>query len=564
MSLCMGCMNEKGNETVCPYCGLDEEMLSEVATTFLPPGYVLKERYTIGIALGQGGFGITYIGYDDVLGTKVAIKEYYPSDIAQRTVGDKTVMAFTRTNDDYIKGKKRFLEEARMLAKFAEHPCIVGVKDCFEANGTAYMVMQYLDGVDLKQYLEQKGGRISAEDSIALLTPIMDALRAVHKEGIIHRDISPDNIFITTNGQVRLIDFGAARQSMNEQKSISIMLKPGYAPEEQYRSHGNQGPWTDVYALTATLYRMITGVPPSDSLERVMEDDLEIPSELPENVRIALRKGLAVRAAERFASIEQLQSALNGVTDNFSGTSDVNNSTDAGKYDGVNNSHQMSNESVYIQGSAKPANSSQQKTILMIVASVLGSLIFVGIAVFIIYIISGSGLDNTANVDNMQGSSVGKVSQEVYMPPNFTQTSASRVTTATSNNRSYGHNLVLDGNPSTAWNVPNGVGEWIALSAQTEQQIKGLRILNGYTKYSSGYGMWLYYANSRPKDITIELSDGSKMSYTLEDVFNNDNYLYQTIDFGGIKKTAWVKITINSIYRGSKWNDCCISEIQAY
>ena len=312
MGLCMGCMTDKGNEQICPKCGLNEAEISNISPVFLKPGTELNGRYTVGLALGQGGFGITYIGYDNILNTRVAIKEYYPADIAGRTSNDGTVSAYTQGSDEYFKGKTRFIEEARTLAKFSDHPCIVGVKDCFDANGTAYMVMEFLEGVNLKEYLKRKGGKVSVNEAVSILTPVMDALRAVHNVGIIHRDISPDNIYITTDARVRLIDFGAARQSIGGQRSLSIMLKPGYAPEEQYRTKGNQGPWTDVYALTATFYRMITGTVPPDSLERVMEDTLEIPNELPTHIREALRNGLAVRASERFKNVEQLRAALNG------------------------------------------------------------------------------------------------------------------------------------------------------------------------------------------------------------------------------------------------------------
>ena len=313
MSLCMACMQEKGKEKICPFCGDDGQEIRDVPSIYLPPGFLLNGRYIIGKLLGQGGFGITYIGYDTVLGTRVAVKEYFPSDMASRSAGEKhTVIPFTQTKAEYTKGRERFLEEARTLAKFADHPCIVGVKDCFNSNETAYMVMQYLDGITLKQYLVRKGGVLPAEEALGILMPIMDALRTVHKEGIIHRDVSPDNIFITIGGQVRLIDFGAARQSLGGQRSLSILLKPGYAPEEQYRTHGDQGPWTDVYAVTATLYRMVVGTVPPEALERLIEDHLQIPVNLPIFLQEALRKGLAVRPDERFSSIEQLQAALAG------------------------------------------------------------------------------------------------------------------------------------------------------------------------------------------------------------------------------------------------------------
>ena len=231
MSLCMGCMTDKGKSVICPKCGLNEQELKNASPNFLQPGSRLNDRYTVGIALGQGGFGITYIGYDNVLGTRVAIKEYYPNDSAQRESESLTVRAFAGGETDFEKGKEKFLTEARTLARFSEYPGVVSVKDCFGANGTAYMVMQYLDGTDLKQYLNRHGGKLSESESVQILMPVTEALKEIHKTGIIHRDISPDNIFMTKDGQVKLIDFGAARQSFGDNKSISVTLKPGYAPE---------------------------------------------------------------------------------------------------------------------------------------------------------------------------------------------------------------------------------------------------------------------------------------------------------------------------------------------
>ena len=310
MGLCMGCMTDKGESVICPKCGLNEQELKNASPNFLQPGSRLNDRYTVGIALGQGGFGITYIGYDNVLGTRVAIKEYYSNDSAQRESESRTVRAFAGGETDFEKGKEKFLTEARTLARFSEYPGVVSVKDCFGANGTAYMVMQYLDGTDLKQYLNRRGGKLGESESIQILMPVTEALKEIHKTGIIHRDISPDNIFMTEDGQVKLIDFGAARQSFGDNKSISVTLKPGYAPEEQYRTRGNQGPWTDVYALSATLYRMVTGSTPPESIERVMDDELVIPEYLSDNVRYALKKGMAVKAADRFENMSEFQNAI--------------------------------------------------------------------------------------------------------------------------------------------------------------------------------------------------------------------------------------------------------------
>ena len=555
MSLCMGCMTEKGEVEVCPNCGLNEAELVGSNSVFLRPKTELNNRYIVGIALGQGGFGITYIGYDKVLSTKVAIKEYYPSDIAGRTSAEGTVTAFTQNTDDYFKGKERFLEEARTLAKFADHPCIVGVKDCFDANGTAYMVMEFLEGVSLKEYLKRKGGKLSVSESISMLTPVMDALKAVHQAGVIHRDISPDNIFITTDARVRLIDFGAARQSVGGQKSLSIMLKPGYAPEEQYRTRGNQGPWTDVYALTATLYRMLTGSVPPDSLERVMDDTLEIPLDLPQNIQIALSHGLAVRAVDRYSTIEQLQDAL------FNADADIHtpeNVTVTGRFT-ENNDYQY-NSVPQNQQRQNYDTSNNTRGILIAAISVM-SVVLVAVLIFVILMIAKPQTDEIAQSG---GETVTTQQQTPPPPPVFTNVMASNITNASSSSRDYSPDLTIDGDTATAWNVPNGPGEWIQFTASAEQAVKGIKILNGYTKFSTGYNMWIYYANSRPKDIEISFSDGSKIIHTMQDVFDQSNYIYQTIDFGEYKKTSWVKIKINSIYPGSKWTDCCISEIQFF
>ena len=545
----MGCMKEKGEEQICPLCGMSDADLGEVAPIFLRPGSELKDRYIVGIALGQGGFGITYIGYDKVLNTRVAIKEYFPSDIAGRTSEAGTVSAYPRSADDFGRGKERFLDEARTLAKFSDHPCIVGVKDCFAENETAYMIMEYLDGVSLKEYLNRKGGRLSVSDSISILAPVMDALCAVHKEGIIHRDISPDNIFITTDGRVRLIDFGAARQTMGGQKSLSVMLKPGYAPEEQYRTRGNQGPWTDVYALTATLYRMITGEVPPDSLERVMEDTLDIPVDLPQNVQTALRIGMAVRSSERYSSVEQLRAALNGQPP--TNEEPVRNSVPAQNAAPVRNSNNYENQSV------EKRSLGLKITLILISAALVAAIASGAILIF-----SKGRQEETPPPVPVESSA--KSEQEVHPTPVFTTINASNSTTPSNSNRSYSPEMAVDKNAATAWNVPNGIGEWIMLSASSEQYVKGVKILNGYTKFSPTYNMWIYYANSRPCDIELSFSDGTVKSFTLEDIFDEENLYYQTLDFGDYVKTTFIKIRIKSIYNGSKWNDCCISEIEVY
>lgn len=285
---------------------------------YLPQGTILNNRYVVENVLGHGGFGITYSAYDKTLNVRVAIKEYLPRQLATRAEGQTKISIYTgEARQHYQYGLRKFLEEAQSVAQFAHHPNIVSARDYFEAHGTAYMVMEYVEGVTLKEYLEKKGGRISFEEAQGIMMPVMDALREVHQVGLMHRDISPDNIYITSAAQVKVLDFGAARYAAGEQsKSLSVILKPGYAPEEQYRSSGKQGSWTDVYAVGATIYKCITGKTPPDALDRKEEDTLEPPSRLgvaiPAAAEQALLRALAVSAPQRFKSMEDFQQALLG------------------------------------------------------------------------------------------------------------------------------------------------------------------------------------------------------------------------------------------------------------
>jgi len=287
----------------------------------LQPRTILNGKYLIGRVLGQGGFGITYIGWDLNLEMKVAVKEYYPTGFVTREVtgiGSATVQPFTGSQGEYfLKGREKFINEGRLLAKFFSLPGIVTIKDYFQENGTAYISMEYIDGQTLKDYLSAMGGKLPAAQLFDMMKPVMTSLAEVHKTGLIHRDISPDNIMINKEGQMKLLDFGAAREFTDSGiKSISIMLKPGYAPEEQYRSKGLQGPWTDVYALSATIYKCLTGVTPEESVERVHSDEVKSPSALgisiSWNQEAAVMTGMAVMQVNRHQSVSELYSALYG------------------------------------------------------------------------------------------------------------------------------------------------------------------------------------------------------------------------------------------------------------
>ena len=247
---------------------------------------------------------------------KVAIKEFLPDGIAVRAGGSHQVTTYTGQREENFKyGMERFLDEAQVLAKFQGNPNIVGVRSYFEENDTAYFVMDYIEGTSFKTYIQEQGGKVSWEESAKVLLPVMDALGAVHKGGIIHRDVTPDNIILTTDGGVKLLDFGSARYSLGDKsKSLDVVLKAGYAPKEQYIRRGKQGPYTDVYSLAACFYAAITGFLPPESLERMDEDNLVPPStrgvKLPSGFEDAILKGLEVQPADRYQSMEEFRAAL--------------------------------------------------------------------------------------------------------------------------------------------------------------------------------------------------------------------------------------------------------------
>jgi serine/threonine protein kinase len=313
--LCMGCMGEKGDAQVCPLCGWVEGTPPELPVQ-LAPRTLLSEKYLLGRVLGQGGFGITYLAWDRLLNRKLAIKEYFPREICSRGRDDLSLQPLSqRSQHDYEYGLAKFVEEGRNLARFRDYPGIVSLLDFFEVNGTAYIVMAYMEGMTFKQYLEDQGGKITFDQALAILNPVMDALREVHRTGMLHRDISPDNIYLNQGGQVKILDFGATRYAMRDQsQNLTVMIKPGYAPLEQYSSGGKQGPWTDVYAMGATFYRALSGRAPSEAPDRLAQDNLVLPSRMnisiPPQSESALVKALAVHWQGRFQKMEDFQNSV--------------------------------------------------------------------------------------------------------------------------------------------------------------------------------------------------------------------------------------------------------------
>lgn len=312
---CMGCMNEYSEEfEICPYCGFIENTEPD-SPLHMEPGTYLADRYIVGRVVGYGGFGVTYIGWDAKLEQKVAIKEYLPSEFSTRAPGHSQLTIYSGDKaEQFSKGLNQFVDEAKRLAKFQNTTGIVKVFDSFEENQTAYIIMEYLEGETLAAKLK-RDGVMAADDAIALLMPIIESLETVHKAGILHRDIAPDNIFITKDGDAKLIDFGAARYATTGYSmSLTVLIKPGFSPEEQYRTKGDQGPHTDVYSMAATLYKTITGKTPPDSLKRRVEfeksnKDILFPlhkfvKEISESTENAIMNALNVRIEDRTPTME--------------------------------------------------------------------------------------------------------------------------------------------------------------------------------------------------------------------------------------------------------------------
>lgn len=306
---------------VCPHCGYVCGTPAE-ESIHMQPGTLLHDRYIVGRVLGYGGFGVTYIGWDGKLEQKVAIKEYLPGEFSTRMPGQSQVTVFNGDKSEQFRdGLKKFVEESKRLAKFQNEAGIVKIFDSFEENETAYIIMEYLDGITLKEYLGQVG-TIPEDEAINMLMPVMESLQTVHAEGLLHRDIAPDNIFLTKDGSVKLIDFGASRYATtSHSRSLTVIIKPGYSPEEQYRSRGDQGPYTDVYAIAATLYRMITGKTPPDAMERRAKyenqnkDILIEPHKLVKNIsrnrEVAILNAMNVRVEDRTPDIKTFIEELN-------------------------------------------------------------------------------------------------------------------------------------------------------------------------------------------------------------------------------------------------------------
>ncbi len=313
MDRCLNCMQETTSD-LCPYCGYDRSAYELQPGALKPPTH-LKSRYYIGRVLGRGGFGITYNGWDSQNGRMVAIKEYFPSGLVARLLDGNTISAVSSANTHaYKSGVVKFFDEAQILSEFRGEKEIVEIYDFFYENETSYIVMEYVEGENILQMMASRN-RMDTGTAVGIILKLIDTMIKVHTRDVLHRDISPSNIIVTEDGGIKLIDFGSARQfALDQQNSMSIILKNGFAPIEQYSRKGNHGPWTDIYSICATFYYMITGKLPEQATDRLIEDTLILPTELYADItskqEAVLLKGLAVKSGDRYQSASELKSAI--------------------------------------------------------------------------------------------------------------------------------------------------------------------------------------------------------------------------------------------------------------
>lgn len=310
--VCGECFSEATHSSFCPSCGnaIAESGRDRRA---LPVGTIIAGKYRIGRVLGSGGFGITYLAQDIALSRRIALKEFVPNGLASRSSDGATIQCHSHEDEEpFERGLNRFFREGQLMAKF-DHPNIVRVLDVLQANGTAYLAMEYLEGMTLKALLGNKG-RFPEHEALDVMTFVFDALKIVHQQNVIHRDIKPDNVYVTNQKRILLLDFGGAKQLTGTgDRSMDAMFAHGYAAQEQYSGHTeNMGPWTDVYACAATIYKLMTGSTPRSALDR-LANDVGLNWDgvtVSEKTRAAVARAFALRHQDRFASIDDFQRAL--------------------------------------------------------------------------------------------------------------------------------------------------------------------------------------------------------------------------------------------------------------
>lgn len=614
---CYTCMNEiPDGGNYCPHCQRDN--LADNAVYRLRPGTILNKKFLVGNCLGEGGFGITYIGRDLTLDRKVAIKEYFPNGYVNRNNNiNQLVTATTEEKSAFFqKGLHSFLEEARNAAKLTGVPGIVDVREYFEENCTAYIIMEYLEGVNLSSFIKTNGV-FSPEQIFQLMLPITYSLQKMHEAGMIHRDISPDNIMYLYSGSLKLMDFGSARFFSNANREMSVMVKQGYAPEEQYSKNGDQGPWTDVYGLCATIYKCITGRVPEQAIDRIRTDTLIPPSKLGVRISESMEKtllyGLAVHKNDRCQNMQELSylmekalanqniqvespnyyNRLNQtllaeeavtVQNGYSGSSATQPNSSNGQIPSQSYQRYPGYDS---QQQAVPQKSGSKTPVLVAIIIFLCVAIITATVVFLVIHFGSSSDSNTVipmattgasaavqqptdHTDTTQPSesttapATAAPTQAPTVPPTQPPATAAPVSGVISVKAS-GHLAEQQGHTYDPENVlsesgncwcpkeGSGVNSWIELDLPQKQTVSGLDLINGYVGTEDQYNN-----NGKPTKIKIEFSDGSSVTKILSVYPAGNRHTVQHITFSPVE-TTYVKVTILSIEKGKKWDDTCIS-----
>lgn len=563
---CNNCLEEIENYPCsrCGYAPTEENQIRYALT-----GHVLAGRYLVGRILGQGGFGITYLGMDMKLQTRVAIKEFYPSGHVSRYITMGTRLDWNHTpaaQSMRSNGVEVFLKEAQKMSKVSHIPNVVGVQDVIQENDTAYIIMSYISGTTLKDILA-KNGSMDWNRAKEIFLPTIKTMAQVHKAGLVHRDISPDNLIIQADGQVQILDLGAAKDISVDGGLTSVLVaKAGFSPLEQYGVTGKSGTWTDVYAMAATIYYTVTGVLPQTATDRLDRDTLrwDLPrlQNLPKPVLSGLKDAMAIRASDRTQTMQDFLAALEAASGNA--PSFRKNSRSAG-------------------GTAK-------KKILLPLAAAVAVVLAV-----ILFMPKNqtsetppvNALPQTTQVSTLEETLIlttPPTTQHVHSwkeasyndPKTCTTCGATEGSTkpassslslrdiVSSANASsvysgddlgkHGPENMYDGNLRTNWTENasgNGVGESTTFYFDDTYALKELRIYIG-----SHFNEGVYRQNCRPKVITLAFSDGSTESISLE-----DSYDEQIIAFDQYHYTNYVKLTIDDIYTGTQYLDTAIAEL---
>ncbi len=310
-NLCPGCMNEKVVEGKCPICGYNPDEPSN--PMFLTPGFILDSRYCIGKVIEQNGEGVTYIGYDTVTATTVNIREFFPTGLCDRDIDGSTVVMLSGCEYSYNDALTKFVELSRELFRLNELPALFDVLDVRESNNTAYRITRAVPGISLREFLMRNGGILKWDQARSLFAPLIASISALHSAGIIHRGISPDTLIVGKDGKLRINGFCIA-ECRTAKSALTSQLFPGFAAVEQYGSAGAQGPWTDIYAFAATIYRTLVGNPPPEAIDRLENDNMTIPAkvarETPKAVLETLANALQVLPNDRTQSIDAMRHGL--------------------------------------------------------------------------------------------------------------------------------------------------------------------------------------------------------------------------------------------------------------